>query len=67
MTQLGAQTVDEFCKSVGLSKSATYALARKGQLVIRKIGRRSVITNADMEAFLGSLPPAHAPKKKSRG
>ncbi len=44
--------------TLGLSRSAIFALLRAGQLPARKIGRRTLITTADLERFVAGLKPA---------
>lgn len=52
----GALSLDEFCAWVSIGRSKVYSEVRAGRLVLRKIGRKSVITVADAEAWLEQLP-----------
>lgn len=54
----GAMSVDEFCGWAGLGRRKFYDEAKAGRIVVRKIGRRSVVTMQDGQAYLASLPVA---------
>lgn len=54
--QSGALTVDEFCGWARIGRSKFYSEVHEGRLKIRKIGRKSVVTMADAETWLASLP-----------
>ena len=41
-----------------LGRSSIYDAIKGGQLVVRKAGRRTIILQADWEAFLNALPNA---------
>jgi excisionase family DNA binding protein len=55
-----AFSVAETSVQTGLGRDAIYDAIRSGQLVARKIGRRTLITQKDLERFLASLPRAGA-------
>jgi excisionase family DNA binding protein len=40
----------------GMSRSALYEALKRGDLKARKAGRRTLISFADLEAFLADLP-----------
>jgi excisionase family DNA binding protein len=44
--------IREVIEVYGISRSHVYELAKEGQLPIRKLGRRSLIDVADIEALL---------------
>jgi excisionase family DNA binding protein len=52
-----ALTVEEAVKVAGISRSALYVAIKRGDLIARKAGRRTLIAYADLEAYLASLPP----------
>lgn len=49
-------TIPETVKASGLSRSAIYEALRRGDLVARKSGRRTLIAFAELESYLASLP-----------
>lgn len=51
-----ASTIDEFADRYGLCRQTIYNQARAGRLKIRKVGKRSVITTEDEQAWLQNLP-----------
>ncbi len=51
-----AATIDKSTEISGLSRSAIYRAARKGQITIRKNGSRSLILVSELQAFLQGLP-----------
>lgn len=51
-----ASTIAEFGARYGLCRQTIYNQARAGRLTIRKIGKRSVITTEDEQAWLQNLP-----------
>lgn len=52
----GAYSPEQFQQAFSLSKSLFYALVKAGRLRAVKVGRRTLITRADADAFLASLP-----------
>ena len=54
----GAFTVNAFCEWASIGRSKFYQEVQEGRLRLRKIGRKSVVTVADAEAWLASLPEA---------
>lgn len=49
-------TIPEAVKLSGSSRSVLYEAMRRGDLPALKMGRRTLIRFADLEAFLASLP-----------
>ena len=49
-------TIPEAVKASGMSRSAIYLALKRQELTARKAGRRTLISFADLEAYLGSLP-----------
>ena len=47
------RTVQQTCEFTGLSKSTVYNLVNAKRLDIRKVGKRTLITNASIEKLLG--------------
>jgi excisionase family DNA binding protein len=52
-------SVADVCRSLGVSRTTVYQLRKDGRLVLRKLGRRTVILATDLHAFLDTLPPDH--------
>ena len=55
-----ALTVPEAVKASGLSRSGLYEAMRRGDLVARKAGRRTLIPFAELQAYLAGLPTYQA-------
>jgi excisionase family DNA binding protein len=55
---MNALTVTEACDRLRISRTQFYELLKAGQITARKIGRRTVVLEADVQAFLASLPAA---------
>jgi excisionase family DNA binding protein len=51
-----ALTVDEAVAAAGISRSALYVAIKRGDLIARKAGRRTLITYVDLKAYLANLP-----------
>lgn len=56
-----AYSIEETAKLIGLGRTALYAEVKSGRLVARKIGRRTVILEGDLAAYLAGLPTVTAP------
>jgi excisionase family DNA binding protein len=52
--------IRDVCRLTGLGRTSVYAAIKAGDLVARKLGRRTVILGADLEAFLNNLPSVPA-------
>ena len=53
-------TLPEAVQFSGLSRSSIYVALKKGDLCARKAGRRTLISFADLQAYLASLPTYQA-------
>ena len=49
-------TVIEAVQYSGMSRSAIYEALKRGDLVARKAGRRTLFSRADLDDFLANLP-----------
>jgi hypothetical protein len=58
--QPGAMSIDEFCRWACVGKTKTYAEAKAGRLLLRKIGSKTVVLRTDGEQWLRSLPAVPA-------
>jgi hypothetical protein len=62
-----AASIEDRAKSIGISIVSVYQLIRIGDLRAIKVGRRTVVTDADWFAFLASRPsvidPINAPTR----
>lgn len=55
-----AVTIPDAVKATGMSRSALYEAMKRGDLIARKAGRRTLISFADLEVYLASLPTYQA-------
>lgn len=60
LTKPIAVTVPEAVRATGLSRSRLYEALKCGELSACKAGRRTLISFADLEAYLASLPAYQA-------
>lgn len=51
-----AVTIPDAVRLSGCSRSALYVALKRGDLPARKAGRRTLISFADLQAYLASLP-----------
>ena len=51
-----AYGIDEACAAANVCRDKLYGAIREGLLVARKYGRRTLILEDDLKAFLQSLP-----------
>ena len=51
-----AYSVNEICTLAGLGRDSVYQAIRNGKLVARKYGKRTLVIDEDLRAFLRSLP-----------
>jgi excisionase family DNA binding protein len=51
-----AVTIPDAVRLSGCSRSSLYEALKRGDLVARKAGRRTLIPFVDLEAYLASLP-----------
>ncbi len=54
-TKPKAMSLDEAARYVGIGKTTLYALSRTGKVRLLKVGRKSVVLTADLDAFVDSL------------
>ena len=45
-------------KALGIGKSTLFAILARGEIKARKLGARTLITAAELERYVGSLPQA---------
>ena len=53
-------TMPEAVQYSGMSRSALYEALKRGDLIARKAGRRTLISFADLETYLANLPTYQA-------
>ena len=53
-----AYSINEVCATTNLGRDAVYRAISAGQLVARKLGRRTLVTDDDLRQFLAGLPRA---------
>lgn len=58
-----ALTLKEACDRAGVGRSTLYRAAIAGKLAIRKLGGKSIILAADLDAWLSNLP-LYSPKSE---
>lgn len=51
-----AVTIPDAVQFSGMSRSSIYEALKRGDLSARKAGRRTLISFADLQAYLASLP-----------
>jgi excisionase family DNA binding protein len=51
-----AYSIDDVTKLTGVGRSFVYEEIKSGRLLVRKAGRRTLIFDADLSAWLASLP-----------
>lgn len=51
-----AYSISEAAKAIGISRTTIYLEIAKNRLRVRKVGRRSLISDADLKAWLAALP-----------
>ena len=51
-----AHSIDDVTKLTGIGRSFVYEEIKAGRLLVRKAGRRTIIFDADLGAWLTSLP-----------
>lgn len=55
-----AITIPDAVKASGMSRTSIYEALKRGDLSARKAGRRTLISFADLQAYLASLPAYQA-------
>ncbi len=56
-------SIEEACSITGLGRTKLYQLINAGELKARKIGKRTVILQEDIEGFLSNLQ-SYTPSKQ---
>jgi excisionase family DNA binding protein len=51
-----AMSVEEAAKAAGVGRTILFENIRAGHITARKVGRRTIITMDDLDAWLKSLP-----------
>ena len=51
-----AYSVSEIVSSTGLGKTYVYSLIKSGQLLAKKVGKRTIVLDGDLSQYLNSLP-----------
>ena len=49
-------TVDDATAYCGIGKTKLYELVKEGRFTARKIGRRTLLLTAELDAYIESLP-----------
>lgn len=65
----GGMSVAQFCAWAGIGRTVAYAEIKTGHLRAVKVGRRTIITRADAQTWLDTLPtlkPADASGPEAR-
>ena len=60
MTEPITVTIPDAVKASGMSRTSIYEALKRGDLTARKAGRRTLISFADLQTYLASLPQYHA-------
>lgn len=55
-----AVTIPDAVKASGMSRTSLYEALKRGDISARKAGRRTLISYADLQAYLSSLPTYRA-------
>ena len=53
-------TIPDAVKATGMSRTSIYEALKRGYLTARKAGRRTLISFAELESYLTSLPTYQA-------
>jgi excisionase family DNA binding protein len=57
-------SIDDVTKLTGVGRSFIYEAIKAGNLIVRKAGRRTLIFDADLNAWLASLPEKRSVNSK---
>lgn len=60
-----AYSIDELAKAGPLRRSSIYNAITRGELIAQKVGRRTIITHKNWEAFLEGCPVVVPAKSNS--
>lgn len=53
-------TIPDAVRATGMSRTSIYEALKRGDLTARKAGRRTLISFADLQAYLAGLPEYRA-------
>jgi excisionase family DNA binding protein len=53
-------TINEVCAQTGFGRDTIYKAIKEGKLIARKCGKRTTILDAELHAYLASLPVLRA-------
>lgn len=56
--ECGAFSIDQLCQWASIGRTTIYEEIKEGRLLVRKVGRRTIILRGDAERWLSSLPIA---------
>jgi excisionase family DNA binding protein len=59
-------SIADTCKLVGISRRTVYRLIERGELIIGKAGKRTIIRRSDLEQLLFEQPRTAAPQPESQ-
>jgi excisionase family DNA binding protein len=59
-----AHSINQVTKITGIGRSFLYEEINAGRLVVKKAGRRSLVFDADLKAWLESLPKLRSASSK---
>lgn len=62
--QIYTRSIPATCDALGIRRSKCYQLINRGFLVAKKIDGRTVVTDASIQAFVETLPPANIKRIK---
>jgi excisionase family DNA binding protein len=51
-------SVADACRAVGIGKSSFYEAVSRGEITLKKLGRKSLVVHADLVAWASRLPDA---------
>jgi excisionase family DNA binding protein len=55
-----AVTIPDAVRMSGMSRTSIYEALKRGDITARKAGRRTLVSFADLQAYLASLPEYRA-------
>jgi hypothetical protein len=55
-----AYSIDDITKQVGIGRSLLFEEIKAGRLMVKKTGRRTLVIDADLRAWLSNLPAKSA-------
>ena len=54
--EFAAYSIPQVMGKIGIGRDTLYKLIRQGNLPARKLGRRTVVLESDLQAFIEALP-----------